>query len=703
MFDLGFIKGDKVLDRWEIIEGKGFGGFGEVYKAYDSSFERAVALKFISKEKFSFEHRGFKVLLDVNHPNVVRVFDIMEFDQNYNFIISEFVEGDTLAEILNSKKIDLAEAMQIIKYMLEGIEEVSKVAWHRDVKPQNIMLIYGRPETLKILDLGLARVKKIPLSHQMSIGGTEGYTPPEVWQGEGDESWDVFMSGITIYQILTNSLPYGIGKFINLEIDKSESTAEYKLMHSSIKPMKYLCDLVMDSIRLDKNKRISSVNELHEKFKKIYSKYGKHKDAINFHDIKLREFYENLESKLVEEKIEIESCKDIQWGIQFEIYKEFVKCKFNVYSGKDGFKIVPNPPKNINERDVLNNVLAISCNILKISPISVELPDNPEVLQSENLFSNIDQIELLIKQKIESLIINGFILSREKELNYGTQYIVKYEGSDYLLNIYFSQKKGFSFVINSSIDDQVKQNLINLLNDQKKLKDDLVIVPYKKWIGSDESGKGDYFGPLVAAAFLVSKDIEDDLVMLGIKDSKSLSDLKIEEIARILLSNYRERIAICELPPFKYNDFVEKMKIQGKGLNTVLAWCHAIVIQDLAEKNDFEAAIADQFGDESYIRLEILKNPKMKDARGIELIQQPKAEKNIAVAAASILARDRFAKRIRELSEKYNIEIPKGAGPDANKVARHIISKYGNEELNQIVKIHFKNTKDIFESYDAKR
>jgi len=242
-----------------------------------------------------------------------------------------------------------------------------------------------------------------------------------------------------------------------------------------------------------------------------------------------------------------------------------------------------------------------------------------------------------------------------------------------------------------------------LLNDQKKLKDDLVIVPYKKWIGSDESGKGDYFGPLVAAAFLVSKDIEDDLVMLGIKDSKSLSDLKIEEIARILLSNYRERIAICELPPFKYNDFVEKMKIQGKGLNTVLAWCHAIVIQDLAEKNDFEAAIADQFGDESYIRLEILKNPKMKDARGIELIQQPKAEKNIAVAAASILARDRFTKRIRELSEKYNIEIPKGAGPDANKVARHIISKYGNEELNQIVKIHFKNTKDIFESYDAKR
>lgn len=695
MFYLGFNKGDKVSDRWEIIERTGFGGFGEVYKAYDSSFERPVALKFISKEKFSFEHRGFKVLLDVNHPNVVRVFDIMAYDENYNFIISEFVEGDTLAKVLNRRKIDLAEAMQIIKYILEGLDEISKVAWHRDIKPQNIMLIDGRPETIKILDLGLARVKTFPLSHQMSIGGTEGYTPPEVWEGEGDESWDVFMAGITIYQILTNSLPYGIGKFINLEIIKAEFAAEQKLLHCNIKPMKYLCDLIMKSISLDKSKRIISVNELHEHFKKTYSKYGKHKDAINFHDLKLREFYDRLESALEEENIEIESCKDIQYGIQFEIYQEFIKCKFNIYSGKDGFKIVPNPPKKIIEKDLLNKVLGISCEILKIPSIVIELQNTNEVVQSKNMFSNIDQIELLLVQKNKILSKNGFELSREKDLEYGTKYKVLFDGSEFILNIYFSTKKGFSFVIGGAVEDLVKQELLSLLNDQKKLADDLVIVPYDKWIGSDESGKGDYFGPLVAAAFLVNKEMENDLIALGIKDSKTLSDTKIEQIARVLHSDYKDRIAICELPPYKYNDFVDKMKTQGKGLNTVLAWCHAIVIQDLAEKNEFEAAIADQFGDESYIRLEISKNPKMKDARGIELIQQPKAEKNIAVAAASILARDRFARKMRDLSEKYNIEIPKGAGPDANKVAKIIISKYGKEELSQIAKIHFKNTKEI--------
>ena len=85
----------------------------------------------------------------------------------------------------------------------------------------------------------------------------------------------------------------------------------------------------------------------------------------------------------------------------------------------------------------------------------------------------------------------------------------------------------------------------------------------------------------------------------------------------------------------------------------------------------------------------------MKDARKIRLIQMPKAEQNIAVAAASILARDRFARRIQEYSEKYRLEIPKGAGPNANRIAKQLLQKYGKEELHSIVKWHFKNTKEV--------
>lgn len=696
MFLLGFKRGDTVFDRWEIIEPVGFGGFGEVYKAYDRTFERPVALKFIPTEKFPLEHRGFKVLLDVNHSNVVRVFDIMPFNEHYNFIISEFIEGETLDKIIQRRRIDLLEAIQVMKFILEGLYEIEKVAWHRDIKPQNIIWVNGKPESIKILDLGLARIKSYPLTHEMSIGGTEGYTPPEVWKGEGDESWDVFMTGITFYQLLTSELPYGIGRFVNININEAEEKAYKKLINCSQKPPYFLCEFILKAIKLERQNRFSSVNEFYDKFKEVYSKFGKHKDAIQFHDSMLRKFYNEFERKLSGENIEIETCKDIQYGIQFELCKDYINCKFNIYSGKDGIKITTIPTKNQNVEEFLQEIIGIACSILKIDPNSL-IKKQVISIKSENTFSNIDQIEELIKNKVELLEESGFLIKRTKDLEYGTQYSINYINYKFPLNIYYTQNKGITLVYGGKVDDEIKDILNSILTDIQKLEKDLVIVPFNKWVGSDESGKGDYFGPLVAAAFLMEKGIEKELLKIGVKDSKVLTDTKILDITRILYSDYKERIAICELPPTKYNDFFEKMKAQGKGLNTVLAWCHARVIQDLAEQFEFEAAIADQFGDESYIRLEIAGNPKMKEARKLELIQQPKAEKNIAVATASILARDRFAKRIREYSEKYEINIPKGAGPDAKKVAKILFSKFGKEELSSIVKLHFKNTKEIFE------
>ncbi|QQS34742.1 MAG: ribonuclease HIII [Ignavibacteriales bacterium] len=696
MFQLGFIKGDTVFDRWDIIEAVGFGGFGEVYKAFDRTFERPVALKFIPTEKFPLEHRGFKVLLDVNHPNVVRVFDIMPFNEHYNFIISEFIDGETLDKIIQRRRVDLFEAIQVMKFILEGLYEIEKVAWHRDIKPQNIIWVNGKPESIKILDLGLARIKSYPLTHDMSIGGTEGYTPPEVWMGRGDESWDVFMTGITFYQLLTSELPYGIGRFSRINISEAEENASKKLISCPQKPPYFLCDFILKAIRLDKQNRFSSVNEFYDKFKKVYSKFGKHKDAIQFHDSKLRKFYDEFERKLDKENIEIETCKDIQYGIQFELCEDFISCKFNIYSGKDGIKITPIPTKDENTEEFLQKVLTIAYSILKIDPNTL-IKKQVVVEQGDNTFSNIGQINELLKNKWGLIEESGFLFKRTKDLEYGTQYSISYKNYNFTLNVYYSEKKGLSIVFGGKVDDEIKELLNNILSDVQKLEKDLVIVPFTKWVGSDESGKGDYFGPLVAAAFLIDKEIEKELIKIGVKDSKILTDTKIIDITKILFADFKERIAICELPPLKYNEFFEKMKAQGKGLNTVLAWCHARVIQDLAEQFDFEAAIADQFGDESYIRLEIAGNPKMKEARKIELIQQPKAEKNIAVATASILARDRFARRIREYSDKYGIIIPKGAGPDANKVAKMLLSKLGKDELSSIVKLHFKNTKEIFE------
>ena len=143
-----------------------------------------------------------------------------------------------------------------------------------------------------------------------------------------------------------------------------------------------------------------------------------------------------------------------------------------------------------------------------------------------------------------------------------------------------------------------------------------------------ESGKGDFFGPLVTAGVIVDPDAVDLLKALGVDDSKKITDKKIpgmaEEIRKICYGKYK----VLQINPAKYNELYGKMK----NLNVLLAWTHAAVIEDLREKQDVKLAIANKFGDEKYI------NDKLKTkGKGIHLIQVPKAEQNIAVAAASVL------------------------------------------------------------------
>jgi ribonuclease HIII len=310
------------------------------------------------------------------------------------------------------------------------------------------------------------------------------------------------------------------------------------------------------------------------------------------------------------------------------------------------------------------------------------------------VFSRIKEVEALVNSKKIELEAAGFTIEKEADLDYGTRFRIGYPGSIFNLTIYYSEKRGISFVVGGKVMDDTKALLLSILYGKVTTPGEKFVVPFAKWIGSDESGKGDYFGPLVAAGFFVDKQIENELRKLGVRDSKLLSDSRIADITRVLYSDFKERIAVCELPPEKYNEIYDKLRIQGKGLNTVLAWCHARVIQDLAEKFELEGAVADQFGDESYIESEISRNPKMKDARKIRLIQRPKAEENVAVATASILARDRFARRIKEMSQKYKLDILKGAGPDVNQIARKIFRERGEAELRQLVKWHFRNTKE---------
>jgi len=211
-------------------------------------------------------------------------------------------------------------------------------------------------------------------------------------------------------------------------------------------------------------------------------------------------------------------------------------------------------------------------------------------------------------------------------------------------------------------------------------------------IGTDESGKGDYFGPMVIAGIWLDEPAKAKLEAMGIKDSKLLSDKRCRELAARIRTTCNGKFVEVEITPERYNELYEQFKKEGKNLNHLLAWGHARAIESLLEKNPCSYAVADQFGDEKLILSKLMEKSKR-----LELIQTPKGERYIAVAAASILARDRFLSRMDKLSQEYAIALPKGASDAVIQPARQIIEKKGSAELKKVAKLHHKTTERIIE------
>lgn len=202
-----------------------------------------------------------------------------------------------------------------------------------------------------------------------------------------------------------------------------------------------------------------------------------------------------------------------------------------------------------------------------------------------------------------------------------------------------------------------------------------------KWIGVDESGKGDYFGPLVIAGVLMKKEIENYFLKIGVKDSKRLSDSVVGKIAEEIKAKTIH--SIVSIQPLKYNQLYEKIG----NLNKLLAWGHSRVIENILEQEEVGYVIIDQFGKQEYLLKALMKKGKK-----VELKQQHHAEQDIAVASASILARATFNKHFEVLSQKYKIKLLKGASQQVIQVARDFVKKYGKSELKQVAKLHFKTT-----------
>jgi ribonuclease HIII len=203
-------------------------------------------------------------------------------------------------------------------------------------------------------------------------------------------------------------------------------------------------------------------------------------------------------------------------------------------------------------------------------------------------------------------------------------------------------------------------------------------------IGIDESGKGDYFGPLVIAGVYVAQAREEHIRALGVRDSKTVSDKKVAMLAEQIRTLCPFTVVV--IGPERYNSLYASFK----NLNRLLAWGHARAIENLLAQVSCERVISDQFGDERF-----LSNALMAKGRMVTLIQKPRAEEEIAVAAASIVARAEFLRRLDELSSRYGVRFLKGASDAVITVGKEFVKRHGAEALSQVAKLHFRTTATV--------
>lgn len=207
-------------------------------------------------------------------------------------------------------------------------------------------------------------------------------------------------------------------------------------------------------------------------------------------------------------------------------------------------------------------------------------------------------------------------------------------------------------------------------------------------IGVDESGKGDFFGPLCIAGVYVNADVIQTWKQSGIRDSKSIgSDAKINDYAKLIRETKGCVFTVVPIGNEAYNRLYAKMY----SVNTLLAWGHARVIENLmALKERMNPppvrAISDQFASSK----EVVQKALMGLGRNLELVQRHKAESDLAVAAASILARDEFVTRLKRMEKEYGVKFPKGASTQVEDAARVFLEKHGAEKLGQVAKLHFR-------------
>lgn len=211
---------------------------------------------------------------------------------------------------------------------------------------------------------------------------------------------------------------------------------------------------------------------------------------------------------------------------------------------------------------------------------------------------------------------------------------------------------------------------------------------FESHAGLDESGKGDFFGPVIAATVIADKSAIEAWRKAGVQDSKKIAETQIIRLDKLIRETRGAAVKTCFCGMAKYNELMSRA---GANLNRLLAWQHAMALEQALKQKWVPWGLLDQFTEQPLVQRELAK----KNVAAFDLRMRTKAEEDPVVAAASVVARAEFVRQMHTLSKKFGAKLQKGAGPLVKEQAHEIIRKFGARALGEFAKLHFRTAYEV--------
>ncbi|HWA08051.1 MAG TPA: ribonuclease HIII [Opitutaceae bacterium] len=264
-----------------------------------------------------------------------------------------------------------------------------------------------------------------------------------------------------------------------------------------------------------------------------------------------------------------------------------------------------------------------------------------------------------------------------------------YKADHLKLNV-TAYESGKAVIAGKGTEDFVRDVLEPEVIGAARLGYDDVLHPdwFESHAGLDESGKGDFFGPVIAATVVADRAAIEAWRKAGVQDSKKIAESQIIKLDKLVRETRGAVVKTCFCGMAKYNEIMSR---PGANLNRLLAWQHATALEQALRQKWVPWGLLDQFTEQPLVQRELEK----KEVKAFELRMRTKAEEDPVVAAASVVARAEFVRQMHSLSKQFGAKLQKGAGPLVKDQAQEIIRRFGARALGDFAKLHFRTAYEV--------